>query len=183
MVPPQAPPPGGNYFPPMFPPPPPPRRSRKGKMILGTVAAAVAVAGAGTVGYTLSENNSTASDSASPSSTSWSTTPAPVASAISVTASDFSLETLTEEKECFGSAGCVVTISIQPTFLGSPAALMNRSFKVLYRVDGGESPILEKFTMTGTRATIDSGIVVATDSSDAEITATVTQVIETTDET
>ncbi|MCF8570459.1 hypothetical protein L5G32_09290 [Gordonia sp. HY002] len=97
-----------------------------------------------------------------------------------MTASDFTLSVLTEEKKCFGSAGCLVTISLSPTFDGMSATLEGRSFKVLYEIQGGEEPILDRFTMTGMRATIDESLSVRTASSDAVITAEVTQVIETT---
>ncbi|MCF8603995.1 MULTISPECIES: hypothetical protein [Gordonia] len=73
-----------------------------------------------------------------------------------------------------------MTISLTPTFNGFTSTLEGRSFKVLYEIQGGEEPILDRFTMTGTRVSIDETLSVETASSEAVITAEVTQVIETT---
>ncbi|MCF8611681.1 hypothetical protein L5G28_16165 [Gordonia sp. HY285] len=131
----------------------------------------------GGIGYAFGSSGSTTStptddDDATPAET----TP----EAVPLTASDFSLEVLTEEKKCFGSAGCLLSVSISPTFNGVSSILEGRSFKVLYEVNGGEEPILDRFTMIGTRVRIDETLSVQTDSSDAVVTAEVTQVIETT---
>ncbi|AUH68591.1 MULTISPECIES: hypothetical protein [Gordonia] len=160
-----------------------PKRPRKRGRILFAIVAAVFIAvGSGAVGYAIGSDESATSGTETAASPEYSYPPTTGVSTVPVTAADFSLSVLTEEKKCFGSAGCLVTISLEPTFKGASSVLTDRSFKVLYEIDGGEDPILDKFTMVGTQVTIDQSTSVETPSSDTEVTARVTQVVETTDE-
>lgn len=158
----------------------PARKSRR-TIALGAFVALLLAIACGAIGFALGSPSSDAPTAAKPADDSATTeTTETTPEAIPLTPADFSLSVLTEEQKCFGSAGCLVTISLTPTFNGFTSTLEGRSFKVLYEIQGGEEPILDRFTMTGTRVSIDETLSVETASSDAVITADVTQVIETT---
>ncbi|WP_132991678.1 hypothetical protein [Gordonia zhaorongruii] len=150
-------------------------------LVAAVVASVVALAG-GTGGYFIGANGSdapgvstaTAEPAAYTGSATTSTSPTPV------TPDDFILSVLVEEKRCFGSAGCNVTFSVTPTFMSSLSVLDGRSFKVLFEVSGTTDTVFEKFTLTGNDMLIDSSLSAQVDTSESEITAHVTQVVETT---
>ncbi|MCF8611686.1 hypothetical protein L5G28_16190 [Gordonia sp. HY285] len=159
---------------------PAPRRSRR-RIVFAAIAALLIAGASGGIGYAFgSSGTEPTTTSASIEDETLPVADETTPEAIPVTASDITLDVLTEEKQCFGSAGCNVTISLSPTYAGTMSTLEGRSFKVLYEIHGGDDPILDRFTMTGTRVSIDETLFVQTASSDAVITAEVTQVIETT---
>ncbi len=130
------------------PPPAPQARPKSRRVVVFAIAATFVVAAvSGGIGYAIGSQNSNEKEVASPTATSSTTSEAALSTPL--TAADFTLAVLVEEKACFGSAGCNLQVSITPTFLGSTSDLVGRTFKVLYEIAGGEEPILERFTIEG----------------------------------
>ena len=70
-------------------------------------------------------------------------------------AKDFKLAIKVKSKECFGSAGCVLTYRVDVQYLGQ-ALDPSQTWEVTYQVTGGESgPIVNTFTVTGDEASVD----------------------------
>lgn len=158
--------------------------TRRTRIIAGVLVGLVAFVAVGAGGYLLgrSQENSPAaagSDTVSFSSASSAAAPTTkVPSRTPVTAADFRIDTTVLTKKCFGSAGCNVTYTIDPTFLGDTRDLEGRSFKVIYEVTGGEDPEIGNFSLTGTNMRYTESSSISTPSSDAVLTAQVTSVVE-----
>lgn len=60
---------------------------------------------------------------------------------------DFAIEVIELERSCFGSAGCNVTFTIAPTYVGAVPAVGD--FQVLYDVQGAESAKTGNFSVVG----------------------------------
>jgi hypothetical protein len=56
------------------------------------------------------------------------------------TPDQMAIEVKVVEKKCFGSAGCVLTYTLKPTYTGADSDLSGTSFTVVYEVLGGEEP-------------------------------------------
>lgn len=87
---------------------------------------------------------------------------------------DFSVELKTLSKECFGSAGCLITFTIVPNYTG--ATPPEEELTVTYEVTGGKDPLINSFTVQGDTATYQEQQSIQTSSSSAELTAEVTEV-------
>lgn len=112
----------------------------------------------------------------------WSTgTPAATYEAVTAPAalpapSDFAISVKILSKQCFGSAGCVVSYQINPSYVGS-TGLTDTPLTVVYEVKGGQDgPVINNFTVTGTSARFPKQEVVQTVSSGTVLTATATSV-------
>lgn len=160
------------------------RSIRRTRIIAGVLVGLMAFGAVGAGGYLLgrSQDNSPAvagSDTVSVSSDSRAAAPTTKApSRTQITAADFRIDTTVLTKKCFGSAGCNVTYTIEPTFLGVTTDLEGRSFKVIYEVTGGEDPEVGNFSLTGTNMRYTESSRISTPSSDAVLTAQVTSVVE-----
>jgi hypothetical protein len=93
------------------------------------------------------------------------------------TAEDFELTVKTLEKQCFGSAGCNVTFRIEVGY-GGPTLDPATTYEVIYEVTGGEDPLINTLTVTGDSYEVDQEESLGTTSSDAELSAKVTDVSE-----
>ena len=67
------------------------------------------------------------------------------------TTRSFKLEVKTLEKDCFGSAGCLVSFRVEPTYRGYVSELDPAiTYEVTYEVTGDEDgPIVKTFEITG----------------------------------
>ncbi|RVW03610.1 hypothetical protein [Rhodococcus spongiicola] len=163
----------------------PPRRKA---IIAGVSVALLSLVTAGGIGYAIgqSQNNgpSKAAASTTDSTSSNRTTNSNAAVARTtepkrpIVPADFAIDITVLEKKCFGSAGCSVTYAIDPSFKGFVDDLEGRSFKVVYEIIGGDDPEIGNFSVDGTRVRYDESSRIDTPSSDAVLTAKVTQVIE-----
>jgi hypothetical protein len=90
--------------------------------------------------------------------------------------SDFKLKVQTITKECFGSAGCIVTYRVKPTW--SKAYDPDTTYTVSYKLTGGEDPAVGSFEVTGDTASYDSENSIQTPSSSSVLKAKPTQVLE-----
>lgn len=90
---------------------------------------------------------------------------------------DFKIRVKILEKQCFGSAGCLVTYQIDPTYEGTAETPDDRTISVIYEVRGGEDgPQINTFTITGDTAEFDAEESISTTSSSQKLTAKATEV-------
>ena len=100
--------------------------------------------------------------------------PAPVG--VIPTPDQIKLEVIVLSQKCFGSAGCVVTIRIHPTYTGSSP--LAGAFTVVYTVTGDENgPVTDYFTVDKDGNAHLTGDVIETPSPDTTITAVVTRIL------
>lgn len=75
------------------------------------------------------------------------TTPAPTtteAPAVMPTVTDYAIELIVVESQCFGSAGCNVSVVPELSIVGLAADTWDESVSITYQIDGDESgPIIE----------------------------------------
>lgn len=102
-------------------------------------------------------------DTATPS---WRPTPQP---------EHFQISIRILKKQCFGSAGCVITYQIDPVYIGPPLD-DDDAVMVTYEVRGGDELQINSFTLAGSRATFDDKEVIQTPSSSSKLRAVVTDV-------
>lgn len=91
---------------------------------------------------------------------------------------DFTIKVIVTSSKCFGSAGCSVRYTIDPTYVGPTGALAGRELTVIYTVTGGEEPVIDRFTLKGTQMKYTQESSISTDSSGYELSAEVTTVLE-----
>lgn len=91
---------------------------------------------------------------------------------------DFTLTVTVLEKQCFGSAGCNLTVRLgTPTYIG-PVLSEDQEFTVVYNLLGGEQgPQTNSFTLRGSTMNYDAEEFIQTTSSRSVVTAKVTQVL------
>jgi len=175
------------YETPATPPTPPatpaePSTKRRPALLIALIAAVIvlfALSGALTLALFAANDNGT------PAPASATTRPAAPAAAATTKAaprptftpspSDFQLTVKVIEKECFGSAGCLVTFRLDIAYTG-PRLPTDVTYEVVYEVRGGEEPLINNFTIQGDIATQDREQTISTTSSKAKLTAVVTDV-------
>ena len=92
---------------------------------------------------------------------------------------DFELEVKTLEKTCFGSAGCHVTFRVKLGYTNTVFDLdPGKTYEVTYEVRGAEDPIINTLEVTGDSYSTDQEEFASTRSSDAVLSAVVTDVSE-----
>ncbi|WP_139057679.1 hypothetical protein [Tsukamurella pseudospumae] len=91
---------------------------------------------------------------------------------------DFTIKVIVTSSKCFGSAGCNVRYTIDPTYVGPIGALAGRELTVIYTVSGGEAPVIDRFTLKGTQMRYTEESSISTESSGYELSAEVTNVLE-----
>lgn len=90
--------------------------------------------------------------------------------------SDFVITVKVLSKQCFDTAGCVLSYQISPSYVGS-TGLTDKPLTVVYEVKGGQDgPVINNFTVTGTSVRFPKMEVVQTVSSGTVLTATATSV-------
>lgn len=92
-------------------------------------------------------------------------------------ASDFEVELIVKEQECFGSAGCNVNLRVEPSYVGTEVP--SGQWEITYEVTGIEDePQIQTFTLDGSEFSYQPEIDVQTVSRSSEPTAEVTDVYE-----
>jgi hypothetical protein len=91
--------------------------------------------------------------------------------------SDFRVGIHVLRKQCFGTAGCTIAYKPKVRYTGTTPLDPSKTYTVVYDVAGAESPITANLAIRGKK--VDTHNEVAyTPSKDAELTATVTSVLE-----
>ncbi|CAL9662654.1 hypothetical protein [Streptomyces lavenduligriseus] len=130
------------------PTPPAPKKSRTNLVIIGSAIAVIAaVVATGVVVVQSSEDGST------PAAVVKSSAPAKDVAATEesepthaeVTAGNFTISLRTTKRQCFGSAGCNVTVEPHLTFLGDSTSIdPNAVYEITYEIHGDASgPVIE----------------------------------------
>ncbi len=182
-------------YPKQFQPPQPPapkvkkpmrREARIGWAIL--IGAVLFIAGV-TVGAAANPQASPATALGDPAPTTTVTVTAPAEpevtdetteppAAVAPAPADFTLTPKTLSKECFGSAGCVLTYTIVISYTG-PTLAADDTYTVIYDVRGGlDGTVTNTFTITGDTSSVDSSESIQTKSTKTKLTAVVTDVME-----
>ncbi|KUM76892.1 hypothetical protein AQI84_15950 [Streptomyces griseorubiginosus] len=154
--PPSAPPPPA--FPPPWPaeaPPLPPKKRRTNAVIIGSAVAVIAAIV--TTGIVVGATKGSTDDDGKPSSTAAASSvtdddpvvpfdePDPEPTYPQVDADSFSIDLRTTQRQCFGSAGCNVTVEPEVTYLGSSSDLdPDAVYEITYEIHGDESgPVIQ----------------------------------------
>jgi hypothetical protein len=137
-------------------PAPPPKKPKRWPWILGMVVTLFIGIGIGAAGtpeettqtraITPEASPATASPTASPQET-----PEPV-EGFSLTKQDIELELKTTERQCFGSAGCSVTVQVRASLDAATADALppEGQWDVTYQITGDESgPLIGTFSLYG----------------------------------
>ncbi|GEB12049.1 hypothetical protein NSI01_03640 [Pimelobacter simplex] len=81
----------------------------------------------------------------------------------------------TRSKECFGSAGCNVTVQIDPDYAGNQD-VSSGSWEITYEIRGGEDPVVETMTLEDGTFSFPEEQFLQTTSSNSKLTAVATRV-------
>lgn len=88
---------------------------------------------------------------------------------------DFLIELDITEQQCFGSAGCNVTVEPSVTYLGLEPYDPNTTYRLTFEVTGGEAPVIQTLEFTGAEITY-RPVRVSTESENYELSATPTAI-------
>ncbi|MDH6216970.1 hypothetical protein [Streptomyces pseudovenezuelae] len=140
-------------FPPPAPEPPAPKKSRTHLIVIASAAAVIAaVIGTGIVVVQSGDDDSKSAAAGSTSSapdddtvTAAAEEPDPSPVYDEVDADDFTIELRTTARQCFGSAGCNVTVEPDLTYLGDSQDIdPDAAYRITYEIHGDESgPVIE----------------------------------------
>ena len=134
--------------------------------MIATTACGPNVKGVGSTGATAAATTTTTTAKAKPAKYTF-------------TPSDFTIDVTVTSSKCFGSAGCSVKYTITPTFLGPASALEEgQKLTVIYTITGGEEPVIDRFTLSGSKMRYTEESSVSTESADYTLTAEVTKVLD-----
>ncbi|MET9080783.1 hypothetical protein ABZX77_02620 [Streptomyces sp. NPDC004237] len=134
---------------PSYSPTPPVKKSRA-SLVIAASAAAVIVAVVGT-GMAVVHSGHGSKQAAAANPTGGATeaaateTPTPAPSYDEVTADSFTIELRTTKRQCFGTAGCNVTVEPTLTYLGDSESIdPDAVYEITYEIHGDESgPVIE----------------------------------------
>lgn len=161
---------------------PPPAPQRPGWLIPVLIAAAVLVLAAGGVATWALLRGSTPTTSAAVGPTK--AAPVPVqtfapTNSYTPKPSDFIIKLKVTEKECFGSAGCLIEYHIDVTYAGTESPDDAKTYRVTYQVSGvKDGPAINTFEITGDQYTYDENESAQTASSTTKLKAKATDVEE-----
>jgi hypothetical protein len=117
-------------------------------LVVGLVLGSLAFAGGASEPTTVAGPTKTVTVTSAPQASEAPTTSAPAG--YSPKASDWKVGVKVKEKQCFGEAGCNVTVSIHPQYTGDRELPTTGTIEVTYEISGDESgPVVQTFTVTG----------------------------------
>lgn len=175
-------------YPPTFNTPAPPQRparaARRWPWIAGIVAALLVGIAIGAGSAEPRKDGQAASDQAVPSAAAGqaapAASPAPTTTVapepVKPTPEQFTIAVKVIEKKCFGSAGCLITYTIDPQYIGT-SPLPEETITVVYEVLGGDDPQTNRFKVADSKATMDGEETIQTPKSSSVLTAKVTAVL------
>lgn len=167
------------------PPPPAPKKPRTNLVIIASAAAVIAaVIGTGAVLAQSGSDDGKPSTAATSSATSAdvSATPAedPEPTYGTVNEASFSIKLKTTSRQCFGSAGCNVTVEPDVTYLGDPDGIdPSATFDITYEIHGDESgPVIETAELSNRTSLHYSESMISTPSAGTEVSVEITDVTQ-----
>lgn len=172
-----------------YPPPPnyPPKPSgNRMRLAAGIACVVIGVAGFGVAAFALSQEG----DDTPKTTVSVSPSPTTEVVADSVTeetttydtvdASSFSIDLRTTKRQCFGSAGCNITVEPELTYLADSADIdPDAIYEITYEIHGDESgTVIGTMELTAQTSVSYQSTYLSTSSSATKVTAEITDVIE-----
>lgn len=170
---------------PDFPPPAPPKKTRANAIIIGAAAAVIAaVIGTGIVvvqsGGDDSKPGTAASSTAAADGAATPDIAAPDPEPVfdEIDADSFTIDLRTTERQCFGSAGCNVTVEPDLTYLGDTEGIdPDAVYEITYEIRGDESgPVIETAELTDRTSLNYSESMISTASSGTKLSVEITDV-------
>ncbi|MBY8845588.1 hypothetical protein [Streptomyces sp. SP2-10] len=137
---------------PNFPPPSPPalKKSRTNLVIIGSAAAVIAAVVATGVAVVQSSHDNdskpaVAVKSSAPAEDVAAAAEEPEPTYAEITANNFSITLRTTKRQCFGSAGCNMTVEPTLSYLGDSTSIdPDAVYEITYEIHGDESgPVIE----------------------------------------
>ncbi|MGC0341241.1 hypothetical protein [Streptomyces sp. SLBN-8D4] len=185
--PPATPPPPTTPPPPAFPPPQiltSPRRHRSRAIVIGSAAAVIAaIVTTGVVAVRSTSDDGKPAGVAAPSvpdadAVSPVMEPDPEPTYVQVDADSFSIDLRTTARQCFGSAGCNVTVEPELTYLGSSGDLdPDAVYEITYEIHGDQSgPVIQTAELTNRTRLSYTPSLVSTASASTELSVEITNV-------
>jgi hypothetical protein len=173
-------------FPPPFPPEPPqPPRSRTNAIIIGSAAAVIAAVVA--TGIVVVQSNDEDSNPASTATsnvpfedvaTAAAEEPDPGSTYNELAADSFTIKLRTTDRQCFGSAGCNMTVEPRLSYLGLTEDIdPDAVYEITYEIRGGESgPVIETAELSDRTSLNFTPTVLSTASASSKISVKITDV-------
>jgi hypothetical protein len=173
---------------PMPPGPPAPKRNRTNAIIIG--AAAAIIAAIITTGIVVVQSQD---DDSKPAATTKSSAtekeaettaakePDPEPTFAEIDADSFAIDLRTTRRQCFGSAGCNVTVEPELTYLGADSNDIDPQavYEITYEIKGDESgPVIATAELSDQTSLSYTATSISTASADTDITVKITDVLE-----
>ncbi|WP_261989649.1 hypothetical protein [Streptomyces sp. uw30] len=172
---------------PDFPPPAPPAPKKPRNWVIISSAAAVIAAVIGTGVFVVNsrdDNSSSTTSAATTSATEDAITaaieePTPEPTYEVVDADSFTIELRTTKRQCFGSAGCNVTVEPELTYLGDSTAIdPDAVYEITYEIRGDDSgPVIETAELSDQTSLNYTPTSISTASSGTKVSAKITDVL------
>ncbi|MET9757680.1 hypothetical protein ABZ016_01265 [Streptomyces sp. NPDC006372] len=179
-------PPQPDFPPPLPTEPPKPSKSRTNAIIIGSAAAAIAAIV--TTGIVVVQSNdgdskpATAAESTTPGEdmvTAATEEPEPEPTYSEIDAESFTIELRTTERQCFGSAGCNMTVEPRLTYLGLTEDIdPDVVYEITYEIRGGESgPVIKTAELSDRTSLNYTPSVISTASASSKVSVEISDVI------
>jgi hypothetical protein len=177
-----TPPPG---FPPPLPPEPPavPKKSGTNGIIIGSAAAVIAaVVATGIVVVQSGDGSKPAAASTSSAPAEEAVTaaeePAPTPTYAVVDADSFTIDLKTKSRQCFGSAGCNLTVEPNLTYVGVGDIDPDAVYEITYEIRGDESgPVIATAELSNETSLNYTPSLISTVSSGTKVSVKITDVV------
>lgn len=170
-------------FPPPMPEPPAPKKPRTNLIIIASAAAVIAaIVGTGIVVVQSRDDgnpSAAAAESSAPADDALTAAePEPTPTYGEIGADSFEIKLRTTKRQCFGSAGCNVTVEPDLTYTGLTEDLdPDAVYEITYEIRGDESgPVIETAELTGRTSLNFTPSLVQTASSGTKMSVEITDV-------
>ncbi|MGK9463939.1 hypothetical protein ACSLFT_28495 [Streptomyces sp. G6] len=172
---------------PDFPPPPAPKKNRTNQIIIGAAVAVIAaIIGTGVV-VVQATNDDSKPDATASSPASAEDAPAPAVEEetepepayATLTADSFKMTLRTTERQCFGSAGCNVTVEPELEYLGIETVDPDAVYGITYEIRGDESgTVIETAELSNGTSLNYTPTSISVPSTNTKVSVEITDVIE-----
>jgi hypothetical protein len=172
---------------PEFPPPSPaPKRPRNWVIIGSAVAVIAAVIGTGVFVVNSRDDGSDSTTAAATTSAAEDTVtaaveeePEPSPTFEEVDADDFTIELRTTRRQCFGSAGCNVTVEPELTYMGLGDIDPDATYEITYEIRGDRSgPVIATADLSDETSLNYTPSLISTASSGTKVSVKITGITE-----
>jgi hypothetical protein len=173
---------------PGFPPPPPPappKKSRTNVIVIGAAVAVIAaIVGTGVVVVQSRDDDSKPAAATKSTSedavTAAAEEPDPTPTYTEVDADSFTIKIRTTKRQCFGSAGCNMTVEPNLTYLGDSEDIdPDAVYEITYEIHGDESgPVIETAELTDQTSLNYTPSLISTASASTKVSVEITDVTQ-----